>query len=176
MQEVNQSGLLRSSPESVSPRSPDGLRMSPVRATVPADARLRTKNVQNDYSFFLLLLGAHHSTIRPTDLRLSPQLQDAGIGAASRRVVRPMCRLAAARRPWSHGHVEDRTFQWRVALTREKAQGALELFRRKYETHTASSGFVSEQSSVQRGAGSTFSRSLRTRPRRLPSRPGPEIR
>ena len=110
-QEVNQSGLLRSSPESVSPRSPDGLRMSKVRATVPADARLRTKNVQNDYSFFLLLLGANHSTIRPTDLRLSAPLQDAGIGAASRRKVRPMCRLAAARRRWSHGQVDDRTFQ-----------------------------------------------------------------
>jgi hypothetical protein len=62
---------LRPSPESVFPRSPDGLRMSPVPATVPADALLRTKYFQNDYSFFLLLIGVHHSTIRPTDLRLS---------------------------------------------------------------------------------------------------------
>jgi 5-methylcytosine-specific restriction enzyme A len=45
--------------------------MSPVPATVPADAVLRTINPQDDYSFFLLLVGVHHSTIRPTDLRLS---------------------------------------------------------------------------------------------------------
>jgi hypothetical protein len=63
--------LLRLSPESVSPRSPDGLRMSPVRATVAADAVLRTKIFQNDYSFFLLLLGDDTRTIKPTDLRIS---------------------------------------------------------------------------------------------------------
>jgi len=45
--------------------------MSPVPATVPADAVLRTKDCRGDYSFFLLLLGANHSTIRPIDLRLS---------------------------------------------------------------------------------------------------------
>jgi hypothetical protein len=45
--------------------------MSPVPVTVPADAVLNTKNCRYDYSFFLLLVGVHHSTIRPTDLRLS---------------------------------------------------------------------------------------------------------
>src|SRR6478672_10955592 len=45
--------------------------MSPVPATVPADAVLRTINCRDDCSFFLLLVGVHHSTIRPTDLRLS---------------------------------------------------------------------------------------------------------
>src|SRR3954452_10941815 len=45
--------------------------MSPVPATVPADAVLRTINCRDDYSSFLLLIGVHHSTIRPADLRLS---------------------------------------------------------------------------------------------------------
>ena len=62
--------LLRSSPESVSPRSSGGLRMIPVLATVPADVVLRTLNFQDDYSFFLFLVDIHHSAIRPTDLRL----------------------------------------------------------------------------------------------------------
>ena len=45
--------------------------MSPVPVTVPAGVVLRTINCQDDYSFFLLLLEVHHSTIRHTDLRLS---------------------------------------------------------------------------------------------------------
>jgi hypothetical protein len=49
--------------------------MSPVPATVPADALLRTKYFQNDYSFFLLLVSVHHSAIRPTDPRLSAPAQ-----------------------------------------------------------------------------------------------------
>ena len=69
--EVQQLDVLRSSPESVSPRSPGGFRMIPVPATVPADAVLRTINCRDDYSFFLLLIGVHHTTIRPTDLQLS---------------------------------------------------------------------------------------------------------
>jgi hypothetical protein len=48
--------LLRSSPESVSPRSPGGLRITPVPATVPADVVLRTINFQDDYSFFLFFV------------------------------------------------------------------------------------------------------------------------
>jgi hypothetical protein len=44
--------------------------MIPVLATVPADVVLRTINFQDDYSFFLFLVGVHRSTIRPTDLRL----------------------------------------------------------------------------------------------------------
>lgn len=70
-EEVIKMELLRSSPESVSPRSPGGLRMIPVLATVPADVVLRTINLQDDYSFFLFLVDVHHSTIRPADLRLS---------------------------------------------------------------------------------------------------------
>lgn len=48
---MQQLDLLRSSPESVSPRSSGGFRMIPVPATVPADVVLRTINFQNDYSF-----------------------------------------------------------------------------------------------------------------------------
>jgi hypothetical protein len=64
-EEVIRMDLLRSCPESVSPRSPGGLRMTPVLATVPADVVLRTINLQDEYSFFLFLVGVHHSTIRP---------------------------------------------------------------------------------------------------------------
>src|ERR1700722_20818289 len=45
--------------------------MSQVPAAVQADAVVNTKNCRCDYSFFLLLVDVHHSTIRPTDLRLS---------------------------------------------------------------------------------------------------------
>ena len=69
--EVQQLDVLRSSPESVSPRSPGGFRMIPVPATVPADVVFRTINFQDDYSFFPFLVSIHHSTIRPPDLRLS---------------------------------------------------------------------------------------------------------
>jgi hypothetical protein len=48
--------LLPSSPESVSPRSPGGLRITPVPATVLADVVLRTINFQDDYSFFLFFV------------------------------------------------------------------------------------------------------------------------
>jgi hypothetical protein len=63
--EVQQLDVLRSSPESVSPRSPGGFRMIPVPATVPADVVFRTINFQDDYSFFPFLVSIHHSTIRP---------------------------------------------------------------------------------------------------------------
>ena len=53
--EMQQLDLLRSSPESVSPRSPGGFRMIPVPATVPADVVLRTINFQDDYSFCCFL-------------------------------------------------------------------------------------------------------------------------
>jgi hypothetical protein len=62
---------VRSSPESVSPRSPGGLRTTRVSATVPADVGLCTINFQDDYSFFLFLaIGVNHSTIRSTEPRL----------------------------------------------------------------------------------------------------------
>jgi hypothetical protein len=76
----NQIELLRRSPESVSPRSPDGWRMSPVPATVPGDALLRTKYFQDDYSSFLLLMGLGQR-------RLRRQRPDRGMDAAFRPTI-----------------------------------------------------------------------------------------
>jgi hypothetical protein len=64
-QEVIRIGLLRSSRESASPRSPGGLHMIRVPATAPADVVLRTKDSQNGYSLFLIPLGVQVSTMRP---------------------------------------------------------------------------------------------------------------
>jgi hypothetical protein len=54
--EVIRLDFLRSSLESVLPRSPGGLRMTPVHATVPADVALCTIIFQDDYSFFPFLV------------------------------------------------------------------------------------------------------------------------
>src|SRR5215212_6837488 len=95
--------------------------MSPVPATVPADAVLRTINSQDDYSFFLLLVGVHHSTIRPTDLRLSASKSVAPqkvrtVGRAGRPMTSTWDRYP------SKSSVRCSTAEWQLERTARRTQ------------------------------------------------------